>query len=160
MLEMQVESNRQLIPITGNTVRATEAANRSLIHMDYETSVNTALLLQGRADMFTAATPSKRKQLLAEVLDLRYYESLAARARHASRGRGRRIATLDATVEAHSTEIQNKTRYRAELADREALMNRSDSDLREAQARADDLRVRTEQLRTRAVDLAAYGGKT
>ena len=155
MLELQVESNGQLIPITGNTVRATEAAIRGLIHMDYETFVNTAFLLQGRADMFTAATPSKRKQLLAEVLDLGYYESLAVRARHESRDRDRRIATLDATVEAHSTEIQNKTRYSAELADREALMNRSDSDLREARAQADDLRVRTKQLRTRAADLAA-----
>ena len=155
MLELQVESNGQLIPITGNTVRATEAAIRGLIHMDYETFVNTAFLLQGRADMFTAATPSKRKQLLAEVLDLGYYESLAARARHESRDRDRRIATLDATVEAHSAEIQNKTRYTAELADRQALMNRSDSDLREARAKADDLRVRTEQLRARAADLAA-----
>ncbi|MDD9994243.1 MAG: SMC family ATPase, partial [Dehalococcoidia bacterium] len=69
ILELQVQSNGQMVPITGNSVRETEAAIRGLIHMDYETFVNTAFLLQGRADMFTAATPSKRKQLLAEVLD-------------------------------------------------------------------------------------------
>ena len=155
ILELQVESNGQLVPITGNSVRETEAAIRSLIHMDYETFVNTAFLLQGRADMFTSATPSKRKQLLAEVLDLGYYESLAARARNESRDRDRRIASLDATVEAHSTEIRNKIQYRTELTDQEAVLDRAVSDLRQARAKADDLRARTEQLRTRTADLAA-----
>ena len=155
ILELQVQSNGQMVPITGNTVRETEADIRGLIHMDYETFVNTAFLLQGRADMFTAATPSKRKQLLAEVLDIGYYESLAARARNESRDRDRGIASLDATVEAHSKEIQNKTLYKTELTDREAAMQRAVSDLQEARARADDLRARMEQLRTRASDLAA-----
>ena len=155
ILELQVQSNGQMVPITGNSVRETEAAIRGLIHMDYETFVNTAFLLQGRADMFTAATPSKRKQLLAEVLDIGYYESLAARARNESRDRDRRIASLDATVEAHSTEIQNKAQYRTELTDRGAVMQRAVVDLQDARARADDLRARMEQFRTRAADLAA-----
>lgn len=155
ILELQVQSNGQMVPITGNSVRETEAAIRGLIHMDYETFVNTAFLLQGRADMFTAATPSKRKQLLAEVLDIGYYESLAARARNESRDRDRRIASLDATVEAHSTEIQHKAQYRTELTDREAVMQRAVVDLKDARAMADDLRARMEQFRTRAADLAA-----
>ena len=81
MLELQVASNGSYTPITGNTVRETESAIRELLHMDYDTFVNTAFLLQGRADMFTAATPSKRKEVLAEVLDLGYYESLAVKVR-------------------------------------------------------------------------------
>lgn len=84
ILELQVESNGRLIPITGNTVRPTEASIRGLIHMAYETFVNTAFLLQGRADMFNSATPSKRKQLLAEVLDLSCYEPHGNVARRSS----------------------------------------------------------------------------
>ena len=155
ILELQVLSNGKLVPITANTVRETEAAIRDLIHMDYETFVNTAFLLQGRADMFTAATPAKRKQLLAEVLDLGYYESLAARARNESRDRDRRIASLDATIEAHSAETKNKTQYRTELDNQEAVMGRAVAELREARAKSDALRARTEQLRTRRGDLSA-----
>ena len=57
-------------PVTGNSVRETEAKIRSLLRMDYDPFVNSAFILQGRADMFTTSTPSKRKELLGEVLGL------------------------------------------------------------------------------------------
>ena len=68
-------------PVTGNSVRETEAKIRSLLRMDYDTFVNSAFILQGKADMFTTSTPSKRKELLGEVLNLSWYERLAERAR-------------------------------------------------------------------------------
>ena len=55
--------------------------------MDYETFTNTAFLKQGDADRFTTSTPSKRKETLAEVLDLSYYAK-AGGARQGARPRG------------------------------------------------------------------------
>ncbi len=64
-------------PLSGNSVRETESKIRQLLRMDYETFVNSAFIIQGRADMFTRSTPSKRKEILGEILGLSWYENLA-----------------------------------------------------------------------------------
>ncbi len=154
MLELQVGSNGSFTPITCNTVRETEAAIRELLHMDYDTFVNTAFLLQGRADMFTAATPAKRKDVLAEVLDLGYYESLATRARERSRDRERRIADIDATVAAHGPEIDSTPQYEADLSRAEEEMRALDAELGPAREALVVLLSGVDRLRERRADLA------
>ena len=42
--------------------------------MDYDTFINSAFLLQGRADEFTNKTPAERKAVLASILGLEAYE--------------------------------------------------------------------------------------
>jgi exonuclease SbcC len=155
MLELQVGSNGSFTPITGNTVRETEAAIRDLLHMDYDTFVNTAFLLQGRADMFTAATPVKRKDVLAEVLDLGYYESLAGKARERSRDRQRRIADIDATVAAHAPEIEKKPEYEAGLSQAEERSRGLDAELGSARDALATLRAGVDRLGGQRADLAA-----
>ncbi len=155
ILELQVASNGSYTPITGNTVRETESAIRELLHMDYDTFVNTAFLLQGRADMFTAATPSKRKEVLVEVLDLGYYESLAVKARERGRERERRIADIDATVAAHSPEIACKPQYLSDLSDVEARLRGLDSELTPARKALVGLRADVDRLRGWRSDLDA-----
>ena len=68
-------------PISGNTVRETQAKIEQLVGMDYETFINSAFLLQGRADEFTNKTPAERKTVLASILGLEAYEGFQARAR-------------------------------------------------------------------------------
>ena len=65
-------------PITGDTIGATQAHLNRLISMDYETFVNSAFLMQGRADLFTMSTASSRKEVLAKVLGLGLYDRLEA----------------------------------------------------------------------------------
>ena len=81
--------------ITEDTIRATEGKIERIINMDYGTFVNSAFLVQGRADEFTMATPGVRKDVLARVLGLGRYDELAERAR--LRGRDAR-AKLDANA--------------------------------------------------------------
>ena len=69
------------LAVTGNTVRDTQALITERIRLDHETFVNTAFLRQGDADHFTTSSASDRKRILAEVLDLSYYDGLEARAR-------------------------------------------------------------------------------
>ncbi len=51
--------------------------------MSYETFTNSSFIQQGRADSFTTSTPGERKRVLAEILELGYYDELEARAKHA-----------------------------------------------------------------------------
>ena len=95
-LELAVQTaDGEFRPITGDTIRTTEAQIERIINMDYVTFVNSAFLVQGRADEFTMATPGARKEVLAKVLGLGRYDELAERAR--LRGRDAR-AKLDANA--------------------------------------------------------------
>ena len=69
-------------PVTGNSVRETNAAIQRLVGMDYNTFVNTAFLLQGRSDEFTRKNPSDRKTVLSSVLGLELYELWQTAARN------------------------------------------------------------------------------
>ena len=63
-LELSVQAGDGYRPITSDTVTATQAHLHQLINMDYDTFVNSAFLLQGRADLLTMATPTQRKEVL------------------------------------------------------------------------------------------------
>ena len=67
--------------LTGNNAGETEKAIQKLLRMSYDLFVNSAYLQQGRADSFIKQLPSKRKEILAEILDLSRYDQLEDKAR-------------------------------------------------------------------------------
>lgn len=56
------------------SVRETQQRIIQLLHLDYETFVNSAFLQQGKADSFTLKTPAERKKILMEILGLKRWE--------------------------------------------------------------------------------------
>ncbi|MDP7085237.1 MAG: SMC family ATPase, partial [Dehalococcoidia bacterium] len=80
-LQLQVLSAGESKPITGNQIRETQARIDQIVGMDYDTFINSAFLLQGRADEFSNKTPADRKAVLAKILGLAAYDRLQARAR-------------------------------------------------------------------------------
>lgn len=117
LLELQVaiEDSSEYSPMTGNTIRETEARIRQLLHMDYDTFINTAFLKQGEADLFTKSTPSKRKECLAEVLDLSYYQLLEDRAKSKSKDIGTVLQQIEISLELKRPEIVAKPELEKEL---------------------------------------------
>ncbi|MGC8874864.1 MAG: AAA family ATPase, partial [Chloroflexia bacterium] len=67
--------------IGGESIPQTQKRIVDLLRMDYDTFVNSSFLLQGKADMFTLKPPAERKQVLAEILGLAYFDLLETRAR-------------------------------------------------------------------------------
>ncbi len=120
VLEFQASTGDGYRPVTGNSVRETEARIVDTIQLDYETFINTAYLQQGKADQFTQNTPSKRKEFLAEALGLSYYERLEERAK--SRARELRDGISDATlrIEIRQPEIDRKPEYKRDLKQSDA----------------------------------------
>ena len=74
ILEFQILSGEKWKPLTEATMRATEAHIQSVLHLDYETFINSAFFLQGKADLFAQQTPAKRKELLSSILGLEMWE--------------------------------------------------------------------------------------
>ncbi len=153
VLEFQVSSGNGFTPVTLNSVRETEEHIRSTLHMDYDTFVNTAFLLQGKADMFTASTPADRKKVLAEVLDLAYYEALEERAKQRSREIQGRIERADTGVDIRAAEVARREEQEQALAEVNARIQVLEARAKDAQALHRRLEEAVTALRARAADL-------
>ncbi|MBF8266799.1 MAG: hypothetical protein HW388_307 [Dehalococcoidia bacterium] len=114
-LQLFVSATDGWQPISGNSVRETETRICSLLRMDYDTFVNSAFILQGRADMFTTSTPAKRKELLGEVLNLSWYDRVAEKARGLVRSREATVGLLEREVGAMDKELSHKEGTEAHL---------------------------------------------
>ncbi len=147
LLDLQASSGNGYRAITGNTVRDTEALIRDVVHMDYDTFVNTAFLLQGRADMFTRSKPSQRKECLAEVLDLSYYDDLEQRAKAQSTLIQDYIKEADIAIAQLKSGLEAREEHQAILEEARASIERLAPAVEAARARVDSQRGRVELLR-------------
>ena len=107
-LNLAVLSGDQPTSIMGNTIRDTEQQIVNLLHMDYDTFVSTSYLRQGDADRFTKSNPADRKQILADVLALDYYQELETSAKEKAKELQIKIDKSDTALEIHSSELSDK----------------------------------------------------
>ena len=147
LLELQVSSNNGYQAITGNSIRETEAQIKDILHLDYDTFINTAFLVQGQADMFTSSTPAKRKETLAEVLDLEYYDRLEHRAKDRSRLKQNELQEVEIAITMHQTE----TGQANELQQRLDVVN---STLDSVSPKVDEHKATVDELQTRIGSLS------
>ena len=68
-------------PLTERSVSETERLIERTLRMSYDTFTNSSFIQQGRADSFTTNSPAERKRILAEILELGYYDDLESRAK-------------------------------------------------------------------------------
>jgi exonuclease SbcC len=115
ILELYIETNSGYEPITGNSVRETENKICDLIRMEYDTFVNSSFILQGRADMFTTSTPSRRKELLGDILGLSSYDKLAEKSRIRAREFDSLSNKLEMEISNIHRELSNKDSYSERL---------------------------------------------
>ena len=155
LLELQVLTDDGGRPITGNTVRDTEARIRDLLNMDYDTFVNTAFLLQGRADEFTRSTPARRKECLAEVLDLAYYRRLEERARERSRNASGRLREIEGAIAHMRAQVDGRPASEERLTEIEATLARLLPEVEQRRSAVELLRSEIEEQRRRWSDVQA-----
>ena len=91
-----------------NTIRETEEKIVGLLNMDYETFINTSYLKQGDSNRFTSSRPTDRKKILADLLDLSYYERLEAASKQHSRQLQNDVAVQQSMAENKSSAVQKK----------------------------------------------------
>ena len=76
-LNVEQFNGTDFISISGNTVAETQNIIEKLVNMNYETFVNTSYLMQGNADRFSKSQPTKRKEILSEILNLNKWQKLS-----------------------------------------------------------------------------------
>ena len=156
VLQLDVRDNGTYRALTGNSVPDTERQIEQLLRMSYETFTNSSFILQGKADSFTTRTPAERKQILAEILDLSYYDRLEERARRLAAERGEQQATLRQQIQDDDLELQQQPELREQQQRLEAELAGLDERLQLSQARSDALRERLNRLQAAERELQEH----
>jgi len=126
--------------LTAKGVRATQQLILEHLKLDYETFVNSAYLRQGRADEFMLKRPTERKQILADLLKLDQYDSVAEQAKDQSRQFKGQIELLERNLETMQEQLQQRDRIDQEQFALEAVL----ADLQQQQT-ADSEQLQTWQ---------------
>jgi len=113
-LELQADRGGKFVVLTEDSQRATQARINAILRMDYDTFINSAFLVQGRADEFTVKAPAERKQVLADILGLALYDRAEEIAKDHARQAEQEIAQLTGEIQNLDGELKNLAAYRDE----------------------------------------------
>ncbi len=155
-LEFQILDNDRYRSITESTLRATQARIVDTLRMDYDTFINSAFLLQGRADEFTIKTPAERKRVLGEILGLGIYDQFEERARDRARAKDVERREIEASLHEIERELERRPEYEIQLQAAEKAVEELGAALAVEEARLKSLSEERQSLSlkmTQATDL-------
>ncbi len=159
-LQLQVLDGQDSHPITGNSVRETQAKIELLLGMDYDTFINSAFLLQGRADEFTNRTSAERKEVLAKILGLTTYDHLQDRAKGRLEETRAEVDKTQGALAQLRHQLQDIGDPSQELAEVEQHLEALNRQLAEGSQQVDALRGRVTELRRQREELAELNRQT
>ncbi|HEX9115893.1 MAG TPA: SMC family ATPase, partial [Anaerolineae bacterium] len=129
------------------------------LRLDYETFINSAFLLQGRADSFTVKTPADRKQILAGILGLERYDRYEERAKELARSRREQSDRLQGEIDGIDRELARRPEYEAQLAASRANVQAAALAARTAEAEQGRARLALQSLQEQERRLADLKGR-
>jgi len=152
-LDLLIASDDGFKAISGERIRQTEQKIKDILHMDYDTFINSAFLRQGHADEFTQQPPNKRKEVLANILGLSLYDELEEQAKEQAKERETEKTQLDSTIAEINVELAQKPAYQAELEQVQNELSGIEKVIEEQQSRLDTLRAQKESLERKQLQL-------
>jgi exonuclease SbcC len=124
VLEFQVQNGESWRPLTERTLRETQARIEQILRLDYETFVNAAFFLQGKADHFTQQTASKRKEVLGNILGLETWEIYKERTAERRKELEREVENIDGRVAEIEAELVEEAQRKSRLKELEKELKR------------------------------------
>jgi exonuclease SbcC len=111
-------------PLTERTLRETEARIGQTLRMDYETFVNAAFFLQGKADQFTQQRSGDRKRILGSILGLEVWEAYRQQAGEKRKALEGEISRLEGRLNEITQELAEEAARRERLKGLEKELQR------------------------------------
>ncbi len=158
-LELQISQGNGFLPITGNTISRTQEKLINILHMDYDTFINSAYLRQGHADEFTRQAAARRKDILGNILGLDIYDELEEHAREMSRGQEAERLQMESAIDSISEELARKPDYEAELEQAQTELAAVEKAASEQEAGLNALRQKKESLQSKQAQLEELEGR-
>ncbi|MFC1979558.1 AAA family ATPase [Chloroflexota bacterium] len=146
ILEFQIAAGDGFRSITGNTVAQTQQQIIDILHMDYDTFINSAFLRQGHADEFTIRRPVERKEVLAYILGLSFYDELEEQAKNMAKEQETEKAQHQNAIQDVDDELVHLPAYEAEFEQAQGELARIEKVLKEQGYILNGLRQQKELL--------------
>jgi DNA repair protein SbcC/Rad50 len=135
VLDFQMQNDQgKWVSVGEATIPKTQARIINTLKLNYDTFVNSAYLMQGKADEFTSRRPTERKQVLADILGLQDWDLYEGRAKEKMAGLTTALAVTEAGLKEIDAELGRKAAYELELAVAEKEAGEVSARLREAEA--------------------------
>ena len=133
--------------ISGNSIRETEQKIIDTLRMDYQTFINSAFLLQGKADEFSARKPAERKEVLANILGLSLYDKLEKLAKDYAKEKEILQQRLDSDITRIDQELRQKPNYEVELNETQEAISSLAKEVEKQEAALTALRQSSDALK-------------
>ncbi len=160
ILEFQMVTSDGFKVLSGDTTTQTQQKITQLLHMDYDTFINSVFLRQGRADEFTKKRPGERKQVLGNILQLSIYDELENLAKEKSRQQENIIMQLETALNSIQEELSHKPDYQLEFEQAESELSQAELHAKEHASRLENLRRDKEILENKKAQLAELAAHT
>jgi len=154
ILEFQLATPEGFKVLTDDSIDQTQRKIISILHMDYETFINSAFLKQGRADEFTKKRPGERKEILGNILQLSIYDELEQIAREHVREIENQLSIINSSIKNLQDEMDKRPYYEAEYAQVKQDLLQIDSRVHEIEQSLSLLRKKNELLENRRIQLS------
>jgi len=150
-LELQIKDNGEFRSFTASTQWETQARINEILRMDYDTFINSAFLLQGRADEFTVKQPAERKRILADILGLSIYDEYERRAKALAKEKEQAVHEVEARIQEIQRELEHRTEYKRELQTAQAALTKLSSQVEAAETALQELRDKVRTLEAQRI---------
>ena len=124
LLEFQVNDDGLWRPLTEATMRATQERIEQTLRLDYDTFINAAFFLQGKADQFTQQNAGQRKETLGSILGLVIWDEYKNRAAVQRREIEQEMDLVDGRVAEIDAELDEEETRKARLSELENELGR------------------------------------
>ncbi|MEM7334140.1 MAG: SMC family ATPase [Chloroflexota bacterium] len=101
-------------------IKETQAVIEDILRMNFDSFINASFFLQGKADEFTTKTPSRRKEILAELLGINVWDSYREKVAERRKAQEDQIRLQDARLEEIDEELLEEPERRAAVEEAEA----------------------------------------
>ena len=156
-LQFQVLGGDGALAITGDHIRETQAKIEQTIGMDYDAFINSAFLLQGRADEFTNKTPADRKAVLSKILGLEAYDRIQERARQRLDEGKSSTSEIEGSLGRMRSDLENIGNPAIELAEVKMRLDEVNRQAEESRGRVEGLRAQVGEMDSLRESLTELG---
>ena len=161
LLSLEIQDGDEWRSLNESTIRATQNRLTGLLRLDHQTFINSAFLMQGRADEFTKKTPADRKAILGEILGLDVWGSYEERAKQHLRDIEDRRSQTESQIREIDTELAREVEYQRDLIEAQRALDTLQEQVHEiemqyhelldARRERDAIYVRLEDFRERVM---------
>lgn len=125
MLEFQIQAGegpdgeKIWRSLSEHSIRETQARILQILRLDYDTFINAAFFLQGKADQFAQQPSGRRKEILGNILGLELWETYRERAGERRKIVERELASKDGQLHEIDLELSEESVRKSRLKELE-----------------------------------------